>query len=105
MIEELDNVVLTRDLAEHGLGAGDIGTVVLVHRGHSGYEVEFTALDGETIAVVTLMAGQFAPREPEKSRTYASGRLREADSVARHCSRFGRRAESPGVPVQGASLA
>jgi hypothetical protein len=61
MIEELDDVVLTRDLAEHGLGAGDIGTVVLVHRGHRGYEVEFTALDGETIAVVTLMADQVRP--------------------------------------------
>jgi hypothetical protein len=54
-IEELDRVVLRRDLPEHGLCAGDIGTVVLVHRGGEGYEVEFVTLDGKTIAVVTLM--------------------------------------------------
>ena len=32
MINELDDVILTSDLPEHGLSAGDIGTVVLVHR-------------------------------------------------------------------------
>jgi hypothetical protein len=61
MIEELDDVVLTCDLSEQGLSAGDIGTVVLVHRGQQGYEVEFTSLDGETIAVVTLLATQVRP--------------------------------------------
>ena len=61
MIKELDDVILTDDLLEHGLSAGDIGTVVLVHRGHKGYEVEFTSLDGETIAVVTLLANQVRP--------------------------------------------
>ena len=58
MIKELDDVILTCDIPEHGLSAGDIGTVVLVHRGAAGYEVEFTSLDGDTIAVVTLMANQ-----------------------------------------------
>ena len=58
MINELDDVILTCDLPEHGLSAGDIGTVVLVHRRAAGYEVEFTSLDGDTIAVVTLMANQ-----------------------------------------------
>lgn len=61
MIEELDDVILLCDLAEHGLSAGDIGTAILVHRGHKGYEVEFTSRDGETIAVVTLMANQVRP--------------------------------------------
>jgi hypothetical protein len=58
MIKELDDVVLRTDLPEQGLTGGDVGTVVLVHRGGAGYEVEFTALDGETIAVVTLRADQ-----------------------------------------------
>ena len=40
MINELDDVILTCDLPEHGLSAGDIGTVVLVHRRAAGYEVE-----------------------------------------------------------------
>ncbi len=56
MIGELDDVVLDRDLPRQGLKRGDIGTVVLVHDQGKGYEVEFTSLDGETVAVVTLSA-------------------------------------------------
>ena len=55
MIRELDSVALVRDLPEHGLKAGDIGTVVLLH-GKGGYEVEFMTLDGETVAVESLSA-------------------------------------------------
>ena len=72
MINELDQIVLTVDLPEHGLQAGDIGTVVLVHREGAGYEVEFVALDGETLAVATLFASQvrpIAPREIARVRT------------------------------------
>jgi hypothetical protein len=58
MIRELDGVVLEGDLPEHGLKRGDVGTVVLVHEGGAGYEVEFTTLDGGTIAVTTLSAEQ-----------------------------------------------
>ncbi len=61
MIKELDDVVLACDLPEHGLNAGDIGAVVLVHRNEAGYEVEITALNGDTIAVVTPMANQVRP--------------------------------------------
>jgi len=58
MIHELDRVVLKIDLAEYGLQVGDIGTVVLIHRNHQGYEVEFITLAGESIAVVSLLANQ-----------------------------------------------
>jgi hypothetical protein len=61
MIKELDDVILACELPQHALSAGDIGTVVLVHRNATGYEVEFTALDGDTVAVVTLMANQVRP--------------------------------------------
>ncbi len=57
MLKELDTVVLAVDLPEHGLSRGDLGTVVLVH-GDQGYDVEFMALDGETLAVVSLFADQ-----------------------------------------------
>ena len=60
MIKELDNVVLAVDLPEHRLCEGDIGTVVLVHD-RRGYEVEFTTLDGVTLAVVTLEASRVRP--------------------------------------------
>ena len=58
MIRELDQVVLECDLPMHRLARGDVGTVLLVHDDGAGYEVEFTALDGETIAVATLSANQ-----------------------------------------------
>ena len=61
MIKELDPIVLAADLTEHGLKEGDIGPVVLTHQGGAGYEVEFVALDGETVAVVSLHANQVRP--------------------------------------------
>ena len=61
MIQELDSVVLATDLPEYGLERGDIGTVVLTHRDGEGYEVEFMTLDGETLAVVSLLAAQVRP--------------------------------------------
>lgn len=61
MIQDLDTVVLDVDLPEAGLKRGDIGVVVLTHRDKEGYEVEFLALDGETIAVVALYSAQIRP--------------------------------------------
>ena len=58
MIKELDSVVLTTDLPEHGLAKDDIGTVVLVHEGGKGCTVEFMTFAGKTLAVVTLLANQ-----------------------------------------------
>jgi hypothetical protein len=60
MIRELETVVLATDLPGHGLKAGDLGTVVLLHR-HGGYEVEFMTLDGETVAVLSLSPDQVRP--------------------------------------------
>jgi hypothetical protein len=56
MIQELDTVVLTRDIPEEKLCKGDLGAVVLVHENGAAYEVEFVTLDGRTLAVVTLPA-------------------------------------------------
>ena len=72
MIKELDRVVLTADLPEHGLMCGDIGTVVLIHRGGVGFEVEFLTLDGETLAVNSLPAAHVRPissKEIDHART------------------------------------
>jgi len=60
MIQELSTIVLTSDLPEFGLQAGDLGTVVLVHK-HEGYEVEFVMLDGKTVAVISLTPEQVRP--------------------------------------------
>ena len=61
MIDELDLVVLKRDLPTERFAAGDVGTVVLVHQQGAGYEVEFTTLSGDTVAVVTLDASDVRP--------------------------------------------
>jgi hypothetical protein len=61
MIGEFERVALTRDLPEEGLVAGDAGTVVHVYEGGKGYEVEFFALNGRTIAVATVMADDVRP--------------------------------------------
>lgn len=61
MIKELDRVVLTTDLPEHGLKRGDVGTAVLVHRNGAAFEVEFVTLRGRTVAVATVEASQLRP--------------------------------------------
>lgn len=61
MIKEHDCVVLTQDLPEENLKAGDIGTVVHIHQNGAGYEVEFMTLAGKTIAVATLLPAQIRP--------------------------------------------
>jgi hypothetical protein len=58
MIGEHDIVVLTCDLPEESLTAGDVGTVVHIHESGAGYEVEFMTLSGRTIAVATVLAAQ-----------------------------------------------
>lgn len=62
MIKELDPVVLTENLPEHGLKAGDVGWVVMVHGGGAGYEVEFVTLTGETVSVVTVRRSRLCAR-------------------------------------------
>ncbi|HAB15974.1 MAG TPA: DUF4926 domain-containing protein [Verrucomicrobiota bacterium] len=60
-INEHECIVLTADLPEEDLLAGDVGTVVHIHRGGAGYEVEFMTLTGETVAVATVLPSQLRP--------------------------------------------
>jgi hypothetical protein len=53
------DAILTSDLPEHGLCAGDVGTLVERHDAtgkEPGYSVEFFDMTGRTVAVVTLPA-------------------------------------------------
>lgn len=61
MTRELDCVILTRDLQDERLRAGDVGTVVMVHGEGDAFDVEFVAWNGETIALVTLRASDVRP--------------------------------------------
>lgn len=60
-MQELDTVVLTHDLPEHGLQRGDVGAVVHVYGGGKAFEVEFVAAAGETQALLTLEAKDVRP--------------------------------------------
>ena len=55
-----DTVVLTRDLSEHGLRAGDLDAVVEVYA-PEGLEVEFVTASGRTKALVTLKTADVRP--------------------------------------------
>jgi hypothetical protein len=61
MIRAHERAVLTGDLPEQGLEAGDVGTVVHVYADGAAYEIEFFALDGRTLDVVTVAAGRVRP--------------------------------------------
>jgi len=73
-IREHDRVVLTADVPDERLAAGDVGTVVHIYRDGRAYEVEFVSLDGEPIAIVTL--------EHSKVRPVARREITHARSVA-----------------------
>ena len=61
MLAEHDRVVLTADVADSRLEAGDVGTIVHVYRGNAAFEVEFHALDGHTAAVATIPSSCVRP--------------------------------------------
>jgi len=61
MIKEHDLIVLTCDLPKEGLKAGDVGTVVHIHKRGEAFEVEFVTLNGDTVAVATVLASQVRP--------------------------------------------
>jgi hypothetical protein len=59
----LDTVVLTKDLPEHGLRAGDLGAIVEVYREET-VEVEFVTGAGRTQALLTLAVDHIRPIGP-----------------------------------------
>jgi hypothetical protein len=61
MIREHDRVVITADLPEYDLKAGDVGVVVHAYNDGEAYELEIFALDGRTLDVVTVEGSQVRP--------------------------------------------
>ena len=56
MINELETVVLIKDIDDHGLKKDDVGVIVHQYQEGQTYEVEFVTGEGETVAVLTLTA-------------------------------------------------
>ena len=65
-LEMFQRAILTVDLSEKGLRAGDVGTVVERHEVPGvieiGYSIEFFDMTGRTVALVTVPASSL--REP-----------------------------------------
>ena len=63
-------VVLTRDLPEHRLRAGDVGVIVEQYPATAdnseGYELEFFSATGQTIAVVSVPAAAVREANPHE---------------------------------------
>jgi hypothetical protein len=75
MIKEYERVVLKTAIPAEALEAGDVGTVVHLYKDGLAYEIEFTMLDGNTAAVVTVEAAQVRPvgrREIAHARALSS---------------------------------
>jgi hypothetical protein len=66
MFEELETVALGKDLPDHGLKAGDVGTVVFVYPDTPAREVEFVTRGGATVAVLTLDSTDLRPIGPDE---------------------------------------
>ena len=56
----LDTIVLDRDVPEHGLRKGDLGSIVEVYEPDA-FEVEFVTASGRTAALLTLNARDVRP--------------------------------------------
>jgi hypothetical protein len=61
MIKELERIILTEDIPGTDLKRGDVGVVVEIYNEGEGYEVEFFALNGDTLTVETLESRQVRP--------------------------------------------
>ena len=60
-MKEHDRIVLSADLPTEGLKRGDVGTVVHIYKGGKAAEVEFLALDGQTVAIATVESSEIRP--------------------------------------------
>ena len=54
MFREMDMVILKKALPLHGLNRGARGSILVVHGGKAGYEIEFVAPEGKPTTVVSL---------------------------------------------------
>ena len=72
-MKEHDLVVLTHPSPEHGLEAGDVGTVVHCYGNGEAFEVEFTSAAARTIAVLTVEKEEL--RELEEGEILHARRL------------------------------
>jgi len=66
MFNELDTVVITCDIHEKGIVAGDVGVIAHLYSNNEQVEVEFISGEGRTLAVETLPVSKIRPLAPKE---------------------------------------
>ena len=64
MFKEHDQIVITADVfGDEGeeLKSGDVGTIIHIHPNEEALVVEFMSLDGDTVAIATVLPSQARP--------------------------------------------
>ena len=64
MFKEHEQIVLTADVfgdEEEELKPGDVGAIIHIHLNEEAFVVEFMSLDGETVAIATVLPSQARP--------------------------------------------
>ena len=64
MFKEHEQIVLTADVfGDEGeeLKSGDVGTIIHIHPDEEALVVEFMSLDGDTVAIATVLPSQARP--------------------------------------------
>ena len=64
MFKEHEQIVLTADVfgdEEEELKPGDVGAIIHIHPNEEAIVVEFMSLDGETVAIATVLPSQARP--------------------------------------------
>jgi hypothetical protein len=59
MIKELDVIILTHDIQEHGLKKGSEGAIVHCYQDGQAFEVEFVDKLGDSLVLLTLERTNF----------------------------------------------
>ena len=82
MIQELDTVILTHDMPDHGLKQGDMGAIVHCYPDGAAFEVEFMTKEGHTTAVLTLTDEDIRPmNQTEKTIHILDVQMNELDDI------------------------
>ncbi|MDE2799252.1 MAG: DUF4926 domain-containing protein [Gemmatimonadota bacterium] len=64
MFKEHEQIVLTADIfGDEGeeLKSGDVGTIIHIHPNGEAFVVEFMSLNGDTVAIATVLPSQVRP--------------------------------------------
>ena len=95
-------MVITRDIPEHGLISGDVGTVVHCYGDGEAYEVEVVAANGHTVAPMTLHASSVRLKQGwEISHVREHEPVHEGEEIGGYYPPLRKKKEAPRISRNG----